>query len=383
MKTNTICQDTPCERGVSERPRYYARQLITADDLTLEQEYFRNKMRAHNRLLHGWGVVCGAHVCPNPDTNGGYKPWEVIVEPGYVLGPYGDDIVIDRPRVFDLRTAGVSGTTGEPGMEMFDPWCSQVSVSRSVTGERYIAVRYKECQARPVRVQPTGCSCDDNPCEFSRVQDGYEFTVLDDCIDSKLADPTKATFQEYLQEIGLIDGPGLGRKCVECPTEPWVVLAKVTIDDNGEITDIDNCECRRIVISFGDYALGCHTVKPALTGVDPVTVKVGDQNIPVTLTGTDFKDGMKVNMGRKIKVRLPNNATDNGTKYIIDVSVDHDAQVGPRAIRLINPDCATATFPDKFTVAPDTTLVSGQAPSGGVEKKEATKRAASQRRRKA
>lgn len=349
MKTETICQASPCEPGVTERPRYYARQLITADDLTLEQEYFRNKMRAHNRLMHGWGVVCGVHVCPNPDSNGGYKPWEVLIEPGYVLGPYGDDIVIDRPRVFDLRTAGVSGVTGDPGTEMFDPWCSQVYAPRTVTGDLYVAVRYKECQTRPVRVQPTGCSCDDNPCEYSRVQDGYEFTVLDDCIDTKLAAP-KPTYQEYLQEIGLIDGPGLSRQCVPCPTEPWVVLAKITVDDDGEIVEIDNCECRRIVISFGNYALGCHTDKPTLAQINPNTAQVGDQNKSLTLTGTNFKDGMKVTMGKGIQVRYPGNPTANGTQYIIEITVNQNAPLGRRTIRLINPDCATATFPDKFTV---------------------------------
>src|SRR5882762_2817634 len=138
MKTDTICQDTPCDRGIAERPRYYARQLITSDDLTLEQEYFRNRLRAHNRLLHGWGVVCGAHVCPSPSsTTSGYKPWEVIVEPGYILGPYGDEIIIDCRRMVDLRTSGVTGAAGEPDMGSIDPWCSQVYVPRCLTGPLY------------------------------------------------------------------------------------------------------------------------------------------------------------------------------------------------------------------------------------------------------
>jgi hypothetical protein len=80
MKTDTICADMSCDRNMAERPRYYARQLITSDDLTLEQDYFRNRMRLHNRMLHGWGVVCGAQVClvpqtmnnANGDGNGGF-----------------------------------------------------------------------------------------------------------------------------------------------------------------------------------------------------------------------------------------------------------------------------------------------------------------------
>ena len=37
-----------------ERMRYFPRQLLTADDMRTEQEYFREKMRRHNRYLVGW-----------------------------------------------------------------------------------------------------------------------------------------------------------------------------------------------------------------------------------------------------------------------------------------------------------------------------------------
>ena len=85
-------QAPACDTTIAELPRYYPRQLITPDDLTLEQNYFRDRMRRHNRLLHGWGVVCGALVCPGAvttDTNGvvSLSPWQVQVQPGYILGP--------------------------------------------------------------------------------------------------------------------------------------------------------------------------------------------------------------------------------------------------------------------------------------------------------
>jgi hypothetical protein len=96
MKTNTNCcsaSASPCDSSIAELPRYYPRQLITPDDLTLEQNYFRDRMRRHNRLLHGWGVVCGALVCPvpNPKVTGPsdqFLPWQVKVQQGYILGPY-------------------------------------------------------------------------------------------------------------------------------------------------------------------------------------------------------------------------------------------------------------------------------------------------------
>ncbi len=70
MKTETPCAPQTCDTTMAERPRYFPRQIITADDLSLDQEYARNARRLHNRMLHGWGVVCGAKVCPVPCTNG-------------------------------------------------------------------------------------------------------------------------------------------------------------------------------------------------------------------------------------------------------------------------------------------------------------------------
>src|SRR3954471_13361332 len=70
-------------RGL-ERTRYFSRMLVGPADLTQDQRYARAARRRHNRLLHGWGVVCGARV------RRGDRPCELVVEPGYVLGPYGD-----------------------------------------------------------------------------------------------------------------------------------------------------------------------------------------------------------------------------------------------------------------------------------------------------
>src|SRR2546427_7994966 len=112
MKTYSTCcggTTSPCDSHIAELPRYYPRQLIPPDDLTLEQNYFRDRMRRHNRLLHGWGVVCGAMVCPvtvtNSDGSTSFKPWQVTVQRGHALGPYGDEIMVDCPRTVDLRTS--------------------------------------------------------------------------------------------------------------------------------------------------------------------------------------------------------------------------------------------------------------------------------------
>src|SRR6476660_9154380 len=87
-------------RAGLERVRYFSRQLITANDMLTEQEYFHAKLRQHNRYLHGWGVVCGCEVKQVLDIS--KPPWQVRVSPGYLITPRGDEIVIAEPVDFDL-----------------------------------------------------------------------------------------------------------------------------------------------------------------------------------------------------------------------------------------------------------------------------------------
>jgi hypothetical protein len=266
MRAETIAHDLLCDSHLAERPRYFPRQLITADDMTLEQEYFRNKLRLHNRLLHGWGVVCGAQVCPVPKANGNgeAEPWKVMIKEGYILGPYGDEIVIQTNRVVDLRTQGVTSKSGDPSGELVDPWCSPVHMGQ-LPRQVHVAVRYKEIMTRPVRVQPVGCGCDETPCEYSRLCDGYEIGLLPRCPDAD-QDP-----QSPDNLADLVKG-GLGI-CPPCPPSPWVVLAEVRLAEDGTITRIENCSCRRMVPSFAHARWRCEDGK---IEIDNVSVGVGE-----------------------------------------------------------------------------------------------------------
>ncbi len=69
-----------------ERTSFYAGQLLTAEDFTREQDYFRSKLKRHNRILHGFGVVSGLRV----SVTGG----KVQVEPGFALDCAGNEIAV-------------------------------------------------------------------------------------------------------------------------------------------------------------------------------------------------------------------------------------------------------------------------------------------------
>jgi len=80
------------------RPRFFAGQLLTEDDLGALADYVTQKNRLHNRALFGEGVVCGLDVVCSPCGGG-----KVTVQPGYALDCCGNDIVISCPKEIDIN----------------------------------------------------------------------------------------------------------------------------------------------------------------------------------------------------------------------------------------------------------------------------------------
>jgi len=357
--TTTACS-CACDTAIAEVPRYYPRQLITPEDLTLEQDYFRDRLRRHNRLLHGWGVVCGALVCPasTTDTNGvvSLSPWQVNVQPGLILSPHGDEILLDCTRKVDLRTSGVSGATGDPCADVPDPWCSQVTVPR-VTGTLYIAIRYQRSMMRPVRVQPIGCGCDDNTCECSRWHDGYQISVLTCCPDDKQTPPKIGTLLDLFKG----DVPS----CPDCPPQPWVVLAAVQVDADGNISSIDNCACRRLVASLSGFWWQCTQGNTTVTGPQPAAQVPAGQATKVTVTGTNLDPKATYTFGNGISVTVTTTSAAPVSAVDLQVTPDANASIGPRTLIVVNADCSTVTHADiiEVTAAPKLAPAPAPAPS--------------------
>jgi hypothetical protein len=198
-----------------ERLRYFPRQLLTADDMRVEQDYFREKQRRHNRFLHGWGVVCGLLVQPNPTAG----PLVVTVCPGYALGPCGDEIYVPDPVDFDLTPIT---------QQLAQPSCANPGMAAAFTetGLLSLVIRYAECQTRPVRTLPAGCACDDSACEFSRIRDGFEIRcIAQRTVSDKQAPPTLCEINGDITHQ-LPPMPA-------APSSDWVQLASIQLVGGG------------------------------------------------------------------------------------------------------------------------------------------------------
>ena len=67
METTTKRHNASCAPVPDfTRLSYFYGQMLSAQDFQREQDYFREKLKLHNRCLHGYGVVCGLAVTPEP-----------------------------------------------------------------------------------------------------------------------------------------------------------------------------------------------------------------------------------------------------------------------------------------------------------------------------
>src|SRR4051794_33790260 len=154
------------------RPKFFAGQLLTEDDLGTLTAYVTAKDRLHNRYLFGAGVVCGLWVSCDPCGGG-----TVIVQPGYALDCCGNDLVLACPAsldvnamIRDLRAARLGKDCGDPCADQ-DTQAAGRQAS-APTRHYLLYARYGEQDSDPVAPYATEEPCGQVACEPSRIREG-------------------------------------------------------------------------------------------------------------------------------------------------------------------------------------------------------------------
>jgi len=270
----------------------------------------------------------------------------------------------------DLRARGAAGSAEDPDSPP-DPWCRERYVPPA-KGPLYVAVRYREDMCRPVRVQPSACGCDDVSCEYSRWRDGYEISVLTEAPceqDEKKGAPVgvhpPGQGVEGKAPLATLESPC--NPCPPCPEGPWVVLATVLVGDDGSITSIDNCECRRIVPSLSSYTLHCGTERLKLALKSPAVGKKGYAELPADseATLTVLVEGAKpssapfqVDLGEGLELAPPKEGEVNpdwsAEEFLLklQVRVSPQAEPGPRKLTVVSACGSIVVLEGKLKVVP-------------------------------
>ncbi|EOD63169.1 hypothetical protein [Amycolatopsis vancoresmycina] len=170
------CGGTSARPSTFVRPRFFAGQLLTEDDLGLLVTYLTGKNRLHNRSLSGPGVVCGLEVSCDPCGGG-----DVVVHPGHALDCAGNDIVLTCPEKVDVDALVRELRVGGLG----------VDCGTGCDGDRSygLFVRYEELPVEPVAPFATEEPCPSPGCVPSRVREGFKFVVKCDDADDHRHNP--------------------------------------------------------------------------------------------------------------------------------------------------------------------------------------------------
>jgi hypothetical protein len=130
-----------------ERLRFFNGRLLTAADFQLEQQYHRDKLKRHNRSLHGFGIVSGLKVTVHSG--------QITVEPGLALDCEGNELVIAAAQI-----VGAPSTT--------DDWHTA-----------YVNLRYveQEIDCIPAYAAAEPCTVEAAPMEASTIREGFELAV--------------------------------------------------------------------------------------------------------------------------------------------------------------------------------------------------------------
>lgn len=89
-------------------PLYFQRQVVRADDLTLDRASHDAELARMRRLLHGWGVVAGLIPEIEGDT--------LTVSRGYAVTPTGEEVYLSADVAVDGIAAAVLARCGPPGL---------------------------------------------------------------------------------------------------------------------------------------------------------------------------------------------------------------------------------------------------------------------------
>ncbi len=172
-----------CDYNNFKRARYFHGMLMTHGDFDVEQIYHNEKRKLLNRMLHGWGVVCGLKVKSTDPVS----PC-VVVEPGMALDCHGNEILVCEEQTIDLSKKICQSTLTR---SQEDPCAEYRKIEEGPT-TLYVVIKYHESKTDPVPVYAPGGSCEEKTCDYNRIQEGFCIEVLDERPYSPPLEPLKS-----------------------------------------------------------------------------------------------------------------------------------------------------------------------------------------------
>jgi len=214
-----------CDLQAPKRNHYFHGKLLDVYHFELESEYLNFKRRMLNRLVTGYGVVCGLNVKTASDCDDA-----ITVCPGFAIDRAGNEIFVPEPTPpIKIPPYLCAAPDGE-------------AQSDECHSHVHVVLCYHECLAEPVPVRAGDC-CNEEPCQPGVIRERFK-------IDFRPGAAPAAGGQLLIEDVisdCALDHKALARivscDCPCCPEDPCIPLANiaVTVDSSGRCRahDID------------------------------------------------------------------------------------------------------------------------------------------------
>jgi len=156
----------------SKRVNYSFGLVLGVDEFLQEQTHLLEKHRRHNRMLHGFGTVCGLKVTVPGDVT----PPEIRVAAGLAVSPGGFDICV--PNVMCAKVNDWLASNAQALRDRFGDPPLTIGVCTVLC--------YRECATDIVPVPGEPCRTDEEAMAASRLADSFELKL---CIPEETSPP--------------------------------------------------------------------------------------------------------------------------------------------------------------------------------------------------
>jgi hypothetical protein len=173
-QTNDLCAaDSQAGRCLADLPdtpqcglNYHFGMLLGVDDFRAEQGFNVGRLRRHQRLLHGYGVVAGYPV-DFKDTN-----FDLQVGPGYAVDVLGRDLALEVTQCVNLAEWWKQHSGDDAYADIADP--------ENATLDLDVVVCHATCLSRPVPAIAEPCASGASDIAYSRLCETVKLGLVRD-----------------------------------------------------------------------------------------------------------------------------------------------------------------------------------------------------------
>lgn len=225
----------PAERALRSpvRNRYFYGKLLDVYHFQLETGYMNAKRHLLNRLVSGYGVVCGLDVRCGDDGR------HIVVMPGVAIDKWGREIIVPEP----TRPVPIPGHLLPPEGAP-EPYGD--GREHREDGEPVVRVRlcYHECESDPTPVMAGDCGTVEE-CSAGAIRERYRITFEEGgaprkrlhCRIPDLFRGDRLDYEALARHVS--------EECPEPPRDPCITLANVRLAGPGG----HDCDPERIDIT--------------------------------------------------------------------------------------------------------------------------------------